>query len=126
GGAGPRLARHPLHGSQGRCPMPGEPPAHGRAKRNHPPQRAVGLLLPPMGPAVSRNVLVPLIVACALFMENMDSTVLATSLPVIARDLSVDPIALKLALTSYLVSLAVFIPVSGWMADRFGARTIFR
>ena len=79
-----------------------------------------------MGPAVSRNVLVPLIVACALFMENMDSTVLATSLPVIARDLSVDPIALKLALTSYLVSLAVFIPVSGWMADRFGARTIFR
>ncbi|MDJ1160186.1 DHA2 family efflux MFS transporter permease subunit [Chelatococcus sp. SYSU_G07232] len=70
--------------------------------------------------------LVPLIVATALFMENMDSTVLATSLPVIATDLKVDPIALKLALTSYLVSLAVFIPVSGWMADRFGARTIFR
>lgn len=75
---------------------------------------------------MSRPMLVPLIVATALFMENMDSTVLATSLPAIAHDLRVDPIALKLALTSYLVSLAVFIPVSGWMADRFGARTIFR
>ncbi|HEX2134803.1 MAG TPA: DHA2 family efflux MFS transporter permease subunit [Microvirga sp.] len=70
--------------------------------------------------------LVPLIVATALFMENTDSTVIATSLPVIAEDLGADPIALKLALTSYLVSLAVFIPVSGWMADRFGARTVFR
>ncbi len=59
-------------------------------------------------------------------MENTDSTVIATSLPVIARSLGEDPIALKLALTSYLVSLAVFIPISGWMADRFGARTIFR
>ena len=70
--------------------------------------------------------LVPLIVATALFMENTDSTVIATSLPAIARDLGDDPIALKLALTSYLVSLAIFIPVSGWMADRFGARTVFR
>ncbi|UTH72577.1 MFS transporter [Chromobacterium sp. IIBBL 290-4] len=68
----------------------------------------------------------PLIVATALFMENMDATVISTSLPVIAQDLAVDPISLKLALTSYLVSLAVFIPISGWMADRFGARRIFR
>jgi EmrB/QacA subfamily drug resistance transporter len=67
-----------------------------------------------------------MIIACALFMENMDSTVIATSLPTIARDLREDPIALKLALTSYLLSLAVFIPISGWMADRFGARTVFR
>ena len=66
--------------------------------------------------------LVPLIVAVALFMEQMDSTVIATALPAIAGDLGEDPIALKLALTSYLLSLAVFIPVSGWMADRFGAR----
>jgi EmrB/QacA subfamily drug resistance transporter len=70
--------------------------------------------------------LVPLVVACALFMENLDSAVIATSLPVIAADLNQDPIALKLALTSYLISLAIFIPVSGWMADRYGARTIFR
>jgi len=69
---------------------------------------------------------VTLIVAIALFMETMDSTVIATSLPTIAADLHQDPIALKLALTSYLLSLAVFIPLSGWMADRFGARTVFR
>jgi EmrB/QacA subfamily drug resistance transporter len=75
---------------------------------------------------VQRAKLLPLIVACALFMENTDSTVIATSLPAIAQSLGEDPIALKLALTSYLVSLAVFIPISGWMADRFGARTIFR
>ena len=75
---------------------------------------------------MQRTKLLPLIVACALFMENTDSTVIATSLPVIAESLGEDPIALKLALTSYLVSLAVFIPISGWMADRYGARTIFR
>src|SRR4051812_39413926 len=70
--------------------------------------------------------LLPLIIATALFMENTDSTVIATSLPMIAQSLGEDPIALKLALTAYLVSLAIFIPVSGWMADRFGARRIFR
>jgi EmrB/QacA subfamily drug resistance transporter len=68
----------------------------------------------------------PLIIACALFMENLDGTIIATSLPVIARDLAENPIALKLALTAYLVSLAVFIPISGWMADRYGSRTVFR
>jgi EmrB/QacA subfamily drug resistance transporter len=67
-----------------------------------------------------------LTVACALFMENLDSTVIATSLPAMAQDLHEDPIALKLALTSYLVSLAIFIPASGWAADRFGARKIFQ
>ncbi len=66
------------------------------------------------------------IVACALFMENLDGTVISTSLPAIAADLHQDPISLKLALTSYLLSLAIFIPASGWAADRFGARTIFR
>jgi EmrB/QacA subfamily drug resistance transporter len=75
---------------------------------------------------LARGMLTPLIIATALFMENMDATVISTSLPAIAQDLLVDPVALKLALTSYLVSLAVFIPVSGWMADRFGARRIFR
>ena len=72
-----------------------------------------------------RTILIPLIVACALFMENMDSTVLATSLPAIAHDIGENPLALKLALTSYLVSLAVFIPISGWVADRFGSRAVF-
>jgi len=70
--------------------------------------------------------LLPLIIATALFMENTDSTVISTSLPAIAQDLGEDPIALKLAITSYLVSLAIFIPISGWMADKYGARTVFR
>src|SRR5512134_3295889 len=69
--------------------------------------------------------LLPLIVACGLFIENLDSTVLTTSLPAIAADFATDPIALKLALTTYLLALAVFVPVSGWVADRFGARTTF-
>src|SRR5271154_4467820 len=69
---------------------------------------------------------VPLIVAVALFMENMDSTVIATSLPTIAHDFGTSPLALKLAVTSYLLSLAICIPASGWIADRFGARNIFR
>jgi EmrB/QacA subfamily drug resistance transporter len=70
--------------------------------------------------------IVPLIVATALFMENMDSTVISTSLPAIARALGTNPLALKLAVTSYLLSLAIFIPASGWTADRFGARNVFR
>ncbi len=68
----------------------------------------------------------PLVLAVALFMENMDSTVIATSLAAIASDIGTEPIALKLALTAYLVALAIFIPVSSWMADRFGARNVFR
>lgn len=70
--------------------------------------------------------IVPLVVATALFMENTDSTILATALPTIAHDLGLDPLSLKLAVTSYLVSLAVFIPVSGWVADRVGSCTTFR
>ncbi len=73
-----------------------------------------------------RDRIIPLIIAVALFMENMDSTVIATSLPAIAADIGTNPLALKLAVTSYLLSLAIFIPASGWTADRFGARTVFR
>ena len=67
-----------------------------------------------------------LIVACALFMQNLDSTVVSTALPAMARAFGADPVHMNVALTSYLLSLAVFIPASGWMADRFGARTVFR
>jgi len=67
-----------------------------------------------------------MIVGCALFMEMLDATVISTALPAMAKSLGEDPIKLNLAITSYLLSLAVFIPVSGWMADRFGARTVFR
>ncbi len=83
---------------------------------------------PPQAPPVllrpSRSL--PIVLAVALFMENMDSTVIATSLPQIASDIGTSPVALKLALTAYLVSLAIFIPVSGWMADRYGAKNVFR
>jgi EmrB/QacA subfamily drug resistance transporter len=75
---------------------------------------------------MSSSRLIPLIIASALFMENMDSTVIATSLPAIAQSLGTDPIVLKLAFTTYLLSLTVFIPVSGWLADRYGSRHVFR
>src|SRR6201996_4110787 len=76
--------------------------------------------------AIPRSFLVPLIVACALFMEQLDGSIIATALPQIARDLNVDPLHLNLAITSYMFSLAVFIPLSGWIADRLGARNVFR
>ena len=59
-------------------------------------------------------------------MEMLDSTVISTALPAIAHSMHEDPIRLNLAITSYLLSLAVFIPISGWMADRYGSRTVFR
>ena len=66
-----------------------------------------------------------LIIASALFMEQLDSTVLATALPTMARYFDVSPPHMSVALTSYLLSLAVLIPASGHVADRFGARTVF-
>jgi EmrB/QacA subfamily drug resistance transporter len=69
---------------------------------------------------------VALIVASAMFMEQMDGTVLATALPTMAHSLGTDPLHMNVALTAYLLSLAVFIPASGTVADRFGARNVFR
>jgi EmrB/QacA subfamily drug resistance transporter len=74
---------------------------------------------------LSRQALVPFVVACAMFMQNLDSTVIATALPTIARSLGESPLRLNVAITCYLLSLAVFIPISGWTADRFGARRVF-
>ena len=73
-----------------------------------------------------RSRLTALIVACALFMQNLDSTVIATALPTIARAFGSDPVHMNVALTAYLLSLAVFIPASGWIADRYGAKHVFR
>src|SRR5579885_1096074 len=73
-----------------------------------------------------RTRLTALIVATALLMQNLDSTIVATALPTMARVFGVRPVQMNVALTSYMLSLAVFIPVSGWMADRFGSRTVFR
>ena len=67
----------------------------------------------------------PWLVAVALFMENLDATIVNTAVPVMAANLQVQPLALKAVLTSYTLSLAVFIPISGWMADRFGTKRVF-
>ena len=76
--------------------------------------------------ATPRDVrLIALIIASALFMEQLDGTVLATALPAMARNFDVSPLHMSVALTSYLLSLAIFIPASGRVADRFGARHVF-
>jgi EmrB/QacA subfamily drug resistance transporter len=75
--------------------------------------------------AARRRAFIPLVLACAFLIDGIDQTVLTTSIPQMARSLGESPLRLNLAITSYLLSLAVFIPVSGWVADRFGARTVF-
>ena len=69
--------------------------------------------------------MIPFIVGCALFMQMLDATVVATALPAMARALGSTPVRLNVAITSYLLSVAVFVPVSGWAADRYGARRVF-
>ena len=73
----------------------------------------------------SRQFAILMIVACAMFMQNLDSTIIATALPTIAADIGETPLRLNVAITCYLLSLAVFVPISGWTADRFGARRVF-
>ncbi|MBU6425228.1 MAG: MFS transporter [Rhodospirillales bacterium] len=67
-----------------------------------------------------------IIVAVALFMQNLDSTVVTTALPAMARSFHIDPLYMSVSVTSYLIALSVFVPASGWVADRFGARQVFR
>lgn len=74
----------------------------------------------------ARPMLVATIVGCALFMQMLDSTVIATALPVMAKGFHETPVRLNIAITSYMLSVAIFIPISGWVADRFGPRTVFR
>jgi EmrB/QacA subfamily drug resistance transporter len=69
---------------------------------------------------------VALVVGCALFMQTLDSTVVATALPAMARSLHQNPARLNVVITAYLLSVALFIPLSGWLADRFGARLVFQ
>ena len=79
-----------------------------------------------LSPSPSRfSVIVPLIVGCAQFMHQFDGTMITTALPVMAVSLNEDPLKLNLAITCYLLALAVFVPISGWMADRYGARRVF-
>ena len=79
---------------------------------------------PEINAEMTRRIL-PWLVAVAFFMEALDTTILNTGVPVIARALEVTPLSMKAVLSSYTLSLAVFIPISGWMADRFGTRTVF-
>ena len=74
-------------------------------------------------PAHSR--LLPLLISAAFTMESLDSTLIATPLPLIARDLGVEPVQAKAALTSYFLAIAALIPLSNWLSDRFGPRLIF-
>ncbi|WP_144632499.1 DHA2 family efflux MFS transporter permease subunit [Bordetella genomosp. 13] len=69
--------------------------------------------------------MIPFIVGCALFMQMLDATVVATALPAMAAALNSTPVRLNVAITSYLLAVAVFVPVSGWAADRYGARRVF-
>src|SRR5579863_5089236 len=75
--------------------------------------------------APSSKQLLPWLVAVAFFMESLDTTILNTAVPAIAGALHVTPLSMKSVLASYTLSLAVFIPISGWMADRFGTRRVF-
>jgi EmrB/QacA subfamily drug resistance transporter len=67
-----------------------------------------------------------MIIGAALFMQTLDSTVISNALPTMARSLRQDPVTLNLAITAYLLSAAVFLPISAWVADRFGAKRVFR
>ncbi|MBP9742954.1 MAG: MFS transporter [Burkholderiales bacterium] len=72
-----------------------------------------------------RSNIIPWVVACALFMETLDTTIISTSIPKMAYFFNVNPISLKLAMTSYLLSLAVFVPISGWIAEKYGVKKVF-
>ncbi|MGA2552926.1 MAG: DHA2 family efflux MFS transporter permease subunit [Burkholderiaceae bacterium] len=76
-------------------------------------------------PSVASKALLPWLVAVAFFMESLDTTILNTAVPAISAALDVAPLSMKSVLASYTLSLAVFIPISGWMADRFGTRRVF-
>src|SRR6185437_7675475 len=78
-----------------------------------------------MPSSTSSKRLLPWLVAVAFFMESLDTTILNTAVPAIAQALHVAALSMKAVLSSYTLSLAVFIPISGWMADRFGTRRVF-
>src|ERR1700739_5038555 len=78
-----------------------------------------------MSPLFQKTSAISILVATAFFMENLDGTVIATALPQMGKSFHWNPVDLNIGMTAYLLMLAVFIPISGWVADRFGARTVF-
>jgi EmrB/QacA subfamily drug resistance transporter len=89
------------------------------------PADAAAQLSTPPSPSITSKQFVPWLVAVAFFMEQLDTTILNTAVPAIAQALSVTVLNMKAVLASYTLALAVFIPISGWMADRFGTRRVF-
>jgi EmrB/QacA subfamily drug resistance transporter len=89
------------------------------------PVNSNAVTAPPAAPGEHVKRLLPWLVAVAFFMESLDTTILNTAVPTIAKALAVAPLSMKAVLSSYTLSLAVFIPISGWMADRFGTRRVF-
>jgi EmrB/QacA subfamily drug resistance transporter len=79
----------------------------------------------PSPPPLRQSVLIALLVAGAFFMEQLDGTVIATALPQMALSFGVAPVDLNIGMSAYLLTVAVFIPASGWVTDRFGARSVF-
>ena len=100
-------------------------PLHGRAGAKQLDSQDAAPAAPPASRDRKLRLLIPLTVAFAFLMEQLDATILVTAIPDMARDLNTTPLAMNLAVTSYILSLAVFIPVSSWFADRFGARRVF-
>ena len=86
---------------------------------------SISALTSPSNPPVRNKNMLPWLVAVAFFMQSLDSTILNTAVPVVAKALAVPPLDMRSVLASYTLSLAVFIPISGWMADRFGTRRVF-
>ena len=74
---------------------------------------------------LTSHAMIPFIIALSFFMEGVDSTIINTAIPAMARSLAEDPVDLKVALISYLLSLAIFIPISGWIADKYGSKKVF-
>src|SRR3546814_420452 len=72
-----------------------------------------------------RSMLLALLVAGAFFMENLDATIITTAVPAMAASFGVAPVDLNIGVSAYVLALAVFIPISGWMAERHGARKVF-
>jgi EmrB/QacA subfamily drug resistance transporter len=89
------------------------------------PNSSPEVLPAPPALAAASKLLLPWLIAVAFFMESLDTTILNTGVPTIAAALHVAPLSMKSVLASYTLSLAVFIPISGWMSDRFGTRRVF-
>src|SRR6187402_2017341 len=116
-----RAREHPLKPSDHSLSRVADAAQRPRLRRTTP-----GLLMSNNAlPAQSAARWLPYIVAGTFFMEYLDTTVIATALPQMAKSFGVGPNALSLGMTAYMLALAIFIPVSGWVADRFGSRTVF-